>query len=1152
MNSKLKLNLFSIASGLMMIHYFVGDAMIISPTLVAATYNVAFIIFITIAVIDFIYKPLNKKSLLFISIFLILSMVLYKISNRNDIYMMLVIGLAFRDIDVNSFLLRDMINKIIVTIIVIGNVLPEIVFDETFFTVRQTLGFGHPNSLGMMVALISIELMYVTRNTKRAYIFSYIVATFFVVFDFYVCRSRTSLMVLALALVCFVLLRLKVNIMKFKPIQIIIRNMYLICTGVSALLIYIYNSGTELGEKLNWIFSSRLNLASHYLNIYHLNLFGNNATISYEPTYINDIFYYVVDMGYIWIPIIYGFLGVAMFATIYNLTLKKLFKDEKYHCVVLILLMFVFCFMENSFIRYRFNAFIILLTFGFLYFEDEEKEVYLNKYLLTGFIAQYICCALFHNTICNFNSILLLQDNANIVRQLALLENYYKSMHNLSFNLYNWSLGYGASIFTMIKDGILSPFNLLILPFSKDIIPQLVVYLNMFKLILLSLLSCLWLSKLIKDRYKTILLSLLVAFSGIIILYWGHGFFDCFVLLPLCLNFVENYIDKNKIVGLILSLIVLLFTNCVYAIPLGIFILLYYFTRIKNYENALRFILIVLFAVGLTSFIMVPALSFLSQESYTSTINLLIKTLLPIKSNNFALCAMLCFSFPIIFVENKIKYVFGFILSILISFVLRKFFFDAVLFIPYFYLIMILIEVFVKKRNEYKYFKIEILVYVIILIASLIINKQNIGIVFKQLCLIAIILLSLKYSKEAAVLILVVSSLMSTNIFIDNVKENESNIDYSQLSSIVDDDCGFYRIINDDGSNKYIDKLNNEYLLNYTYLDTENSVPGILNNRYDYNPESSQFIDMFNRNYQAGNYFGFNQNEVAYYDLLGTKYWYSSDSEKKAPFYFDKVEGKEYYVNNYFVELGYVNNKTINSSFVSTLSPFEQEKILREYVALDDSENIDYELICSYDLTMLQDKSEDGVLSYEFNEPINDVSLVINSGGIPVIDVELYKDDELIKKEHFYSYDFCNVEVDSLIDRVVVAYQDVDETGGEIKLLVANSNRNLEELVYQQRSKNCFKGVMLKDNIISGTIDVDENGSLVYTYIPYDRNWNVYVDGVRINTLKANYGFVAFRIDKGSHHVEFVYEFNNPLKIITPISLCGLIVLVVNKKRITD
>lgn len=1148
MNSKLKLNLFSIASGLMMVHYFIGDAMIIPPTLVAATYNVAFIIFVSISVIDFIYKPLNKKSLLFISLFLILSMILYKVSNRNDIYMMLVIGLAFRDIDVGSFLLRDLINKTIVTLIVVGSALPYTTFDENFFNVRQTLGFGHPNSLGMMVALIAIELMYVTRKTERAYLFSYGVSIFFILFDFFVCRSRTSLMVLALALVSFVLLRFNINIMKSKTAQFIIRNLYIICTGISILILKIYDSGSQLGVILNKLFSNRPMLASHYLDIYNLNFFGNNAKISYELYYENGIMYFVVDMGYIWIPLIYGFVGVALFALLYNLTLKKLFKKEKYHCIVLIILMFVFCFMENTFIRYRFNAFIILLAFGFLYFEDEEKEVYLNKYLLTGFIALYICCALFHNTICNFDSILLLRDNANIVRQFALLENYYASMHNMTFDLYNWSLGYGASFFTMIKDGILSPFNLLILPFSKDVIPQLVVYLNMFKLILLSLFSCLWLSKLIKDRYKTILLSLLVTFSGIIVLYWGHGFFDCFVLLPLCLYCVESNIKNNKIMGLILSLIVLLFTNCVYAIPLGIFILLYYFSRINNYKNGLKLVLIVLLTVGFTSFIMIPALSFLTQESYTSTINLLIKTFLPIKSHNFALCAMLCFSLLIIFIENRIKYTIGFFISVSISLVFRKFFFDAVMFIPYLYIVLMLTQVFGDKKNKYKYYLIEMIVIVLVLIGSLVINKQSVDVIFKQVSLIVITLISIFYLKDntsdALSIVLIVACLISNNVFINNVRGRNLKIDYSTLSSILGKDNGFYRIINDDGSNKHIDKLNDDYLFNYTYLDTVDNVPGVLNNRYDYNPESSQFIDMFNRNYEGGNYLGFNQNEVSFYDLLGTKYWYSSDTEKKPPSYFDKVDGEDYYINNYYVELGYVNNKTINSGFVGTLNPFEQEMILREYVALDESENTDYDLICSYNLTLLEEYTSKKMISYRFDETINNATLVVNNGGIPVIDVELYKDDVLVKREHFYTYDFCNIEIDSPIDRFIIRCKDVDGSHNPIRVFMTTPNRELEKLVYQQRIENCFENVVVDDDKISADIHIDKDNSLVYTYVPYDKNWKVYVDGDCVETMKANYGFVSFRIYNGQHHVEFIYEMNNSLKILSPISLCGLLVII--------
>ena len=193
---------------------------------------------------------------------------------------------------------------------------------------------------------------------------------------------------------------------------------------------------------------------------------------------------------------------------------------------------------------------------------------------------------------------------------------------------------------------------------------------------------------------------------------------------------------------------------------------------------------------------------------------------------------------------------------------------------------------------------------------------------------------------------------------------------------------------------------------------------------------------------------------------------------------------------------------------------------------------------------MLEDYTYDGLLVHEFEEPIDNVTLVINSGGIPTIDAELYMDDVLVKTEHYYSYDFCNAEVDSPINKIIIKYDDVDGVDYGIRLFMTTPNRNNEELVYRQRSQNCFRNVVFNNNKISANINANEDDSLVYTYIPFDLNWNIYVDGNRVDVLKANYGFISFKVNRGEHDVEFIYEVNNSPKLLSPISLCGLLGIV--------
>lgn len=64
-----------------------------------------------------------------------------------------------------------------------------------------------------------------------------------------------------------------------------------------------------------------------------------------------------------------------------------------------------------------------------------------------------------------------------------------------------------------------------------------------------------------------------------------------------------------------------------------------------------------------------------------------------------------------------------------------------------------------------------------------------------------------------------------------------------------------------------------------------------------------------------------------------------------------------------------------------------------------------------------------------------------------------------------------------------------------------------------------------KDTKLTGILTADEN-EIVYTSIPYDKNWQVFVDGKRIyanDILAVSDGLLAFNIGAGTHTVSLIY-----------------------------
>ena len=81
-----------------------------------------------------------------------------------------------------------------------------------------------------------------------------------------------------------------------------------------------------------------------------------------------------------------------------------------------------------------------------------------------------------------------------------------------------------------------------------------------------------------------------------------------------------------------------------------------------------------------------------------------------------------------------------------------------------------------------------------------------------------------------------------------------------------------------------------------------------------------------------------------------------------------------------------------------------------------------------------------------------------------------------------------------------------------------------------------------KGDVIEGSIDVKEDGYFKLS-IPYDKGFEVYVDGEKTPYEVVNKSFVGFKINEGNHNIKLVYV--SPLfKEGLVISCVGLVLFV--------
>ena len=64
------------------------------------------------------------------------------------------------------------------------------------------------------------------------------------------------------------------------------------------------------------------------------------------------------------------------------------------------------------------------------------------------------------------------------------------------------------------------------------------------------------------------------------------------------------------------------------------------------------------------------------------------------------------------------------------------------------------------------------------------------------------------------------------------------------------------------------------------------------------------------------------------------------------------------------------------------------------------------------------------------------------------------------------------------------------------------------------------------NDFLKGTIDLPEGQDLIFTTIPYDEGWRVYIDGERAEITEVLDSLLAVQSTAGFHEIEFVYRPN--------------------------
>ena len=725
---------------------------------------------------------------------------------------------------------------------------------------------------------------------------------------------------------------------------------------------------------------------------------------------------------------------------------------------------------------------------------------------------------------------------------------------------YSWNIGLGTSFISTYAYYLASPVNWLIALFPSSLVPE---FMNIMLILKSGLMSCFFTYYLIKKFKRNNLLSAcfgwFYALSAYMVAFsWNVMWLDCLVLLPLVVMGLEALVKEGRSRLYTISLAVTIFTNYYIAIMICIFLVLYFVYLLvcengrKNKADAVyticQFVLYSIIAACMAAIVVLPAFFTLfitaSSESsfpslltaYFNFLELIAKATFNSELSVFSghlpniFCTMGCFILvPLFCLQKHIRakeragkailcgiFLFSFMFNIP-TYIWHGFHFPNSLpcrqsFIYIFLILMMSYQALINiKRFSYK----EVVTCALGASAGLFavqaildsddfsITNCCISVAFILCYMLLLVLLKKRKLNRKAVMIV----FMAICVAEAALNANATGFSITSRTTYYSDNEAIEKLLSEitDSSFYRVEKVTRR---------TKND--GTWN---DYNSASifsSVTVSGDSDLYEAFGLQG-QTNSFSYYGhtpftkaLLGVKYELSN-KEINDPLMtrIADYDGMNLYVNKYSMSLGFLVSEDVYQTSLTREEPFTvQNDFISKSVGADYIYEIYYS-ISGNGVTFTAE--EDGRYFAYIDNKIDSCTVDVKRNGISVS----FKNYESLENPEII--DLGDIEKG---DEVTITSTDDDIT--YITVYPAMMDYEKFDSAMEKFMEGQMSVLEFEDTYVSGEVTVSEN-EILFTTIPYDPGWIVYVDGEKVNYQSYENAFITVELESGTHIVEFKY-----------------------------
>lgn len=722
---------------------------------------------------------------------------------------------------------------------------------------------------------------------------------------------------------------------------------------------------------------------------------------------------------------------------------------------------------------------------------------------------------------------------------------YLKNIDSITDLFYSFSKGLGGNMLPDFFYYLSSPLNILIFLPINIITSISIIILLKFGLCGLS--SYLFFKTKLENKYA-LLFSLCYSLSSYMInFYFNTMWIDAVYMLPLVLIGLDRLINKKNSSFYILTLFLSILFNYYITFSTCIFLILYFLYETIIYNKLskkliLKFIFSSFISAILASFIIIPIIiniinisrpvDFQSLTSFKEIIEgifVFVIKLFPCTNNANTIEGVFTFNIYsslltlilfILFILNKninkkekfltiillLIFLSSFLLNFL-SYIWHGFSYPSAFFFRYSYLFVFFIIYIASKQIKYNITKKDMILVSFIVLIFLIIcifynNLYNANFIYLSFLFIItylfIIYNKLKLSSNVfygfILLITIIELFVNTSSSFVTKKEYQKNTDYFPQNT-----------------NNSISNLRTNGIPSYSFNDDF-----IYDRKGTMYSSSNISNDIKNFYYKIGAYstntsIYLSENNKVIYNILG--------------------------INN-----GSIGYQAKNINNINYINSFDyQNKIIKNISGLNKNiyNIINLKKIDNYTYEAFIPNNADLYLSVDID--FTNYVYKYNIGKI-------YINDELIKDINNYNHNYGLIKVKNKYkDKSINIRLEIENKNININNLnLAYINRNNYKYYINYLDDSKFNITYFNNNKINGDINIKDSCYL-FLSIPYDKNWNIYVDNKKIKAKKVFDTFIGFKINEGYHEIKMIYIPKEFIIGIT-ISTITIITIIICKK----